>query len=148
MKSNILVKNILVTIVGLCIFAIIGFTLMIASSEGDIFRPIVNSPSSSSSQITVKNEPPPETNTATTYENNGESNALSSLPPISDSQKKQVLAQFFDAADHDIATLENDIKNAKNLGESNEKINEKEIRLSQMEDIRQKMMTQNIKYLF
>ena len=168
MKSGVLMKNILITLLGLCIMAVLGLVLMVVNSDqgwmgnqsaatlvhsnhvatdaqlgspGDTDGLPTNLPANTSGNNPLFDDAlmvsdaaaKPVTDTA--------------LPEVSIEQKKQVLIQFFDAADTDIARIKKEITNARSLGEAAQKIQEKEHRLQQMVELRQKMMAHNASLL-
>ena len=162
MKSGVLTKNILVTLLGLCVMAVLGLVLMVANSDQDWTGA---QPASTLAQSTGLAAGATPSNASSAFSTNssgmnssldnvtnmsdtaGNSTRETALPEVSIAQKKQVLSQFFDAADTDIARIKKEISNAKSLGDTAQKIQEKEQRLQLMLDLRQKMVVQNASLL-
>lgn len=159
MKSGVLIKNIGVTLLGLCVMAVLGLVLMVVNSnQGLITSQTASVPSASTRQsmpaqlmdkasATDSNASASGASTDADDYAAGNLNAESAMPEVSIEQKKQVLSQFFEAADTDIARIKQEITNAKSLGDSAHNIQQKEQRLQQMLDLRQKMLVHNASLL-
>ena len=168
MKSGVLMKNILVTLLGMCVMAVLGLVLMVVNSDqgwmgnqsastlaqsknlaADPQSGNYGDTGSSSTDFSAHSSGinPLSNHASTVSDAAAKSTTDTALPEVSIEQKKQVLIQFFDAADTDIARIKKEITNARSLGEAAQKIQEKEHRLQQMVELRQKMMAHNASLL-